>query len=141
MRFFNKRARHDYHILETVEAGLVLSGAEVKAIRGNRVDLNASFARIQNGEVFLKNLYLPINGLEGYDPRGDRKLLLHKSQIHSLLGKVSGAAVTLIPLSIYEKKNMFKVDLALAASKKKYDKRRAIKEKDLRRKLEQETSF
>lgn len=141
MKLYNKKARHTYHILESFEAGVVLDGAEVKSLREGRADLSESFAKIQNGEVFLKNAYIfPYHGgvKEGYDPRRDRKLLLHKSQIDSLLGKISGSAITLIPVSIYSTRNMFKVELGLAASKKKYDHRKAIKERDQQRRIEQE---
>lgn len=143
MKIYNKKARHNYHILDTFEAGIVLSGAEVKSIRANRVDISDSFARIQNGQTYLKNAYIyPYGDADNrvYDPRHDRKLLLHKKEIDSLLGKISGSAVTLIPLSLYTTRNMIKVELGLAASKKKYDKRRAIKEKDELRKIERELS-
>lgn len=141
MRILNKKARSKYHILETFEVGIVLDGSEVKSLRDNRADLSDSFARIQNGEIYLKNAYIyPYHGgvKEGYDPRRDRKLLLHKQQINQLIGQVSGSAITLVPLSIYDKKNFIKVEVALAASKKKYDHRKAIKERDEKRKLEQE---
>lgn len=141
MKIYNKKAKHEYHILETLEAGVVLSGPEVKSIRGNRVTLDDSFARIQNGEAIVKNLYIyPYQSAsdDKYDPRHDRKLLLHKKQINYLLGKLSASATTLIPLAIYETRNMFKIELALAASKKKYDHRKAIKKKDELRRLSQE---
>jgi SsrA-binding protein len=140
MKIFNRKAKHNYHILESFEAGIVLTGFEVKSIRAGRVDLQDAFAKIQNGEVILKNAYIyPFQTqVRDYDPRHDRKLLLHKKQISTLIGKTSKAAVTLIPLGIYEKRNFFKVELAIAASKKKYDKRKAIKAKDEQRKVEQE---
>ncbi|MBI2021904.1 SsrA-binding protein SmpB [Candidatus Daviesbacteria bacterium] len=140
MKIFNRRARANYHLLETLEAGIVLSGPEVKSIRAGKVDLSESFARVQNEEVFLKNAYIfPYNGQgKEYDPKRDRKLLLHKEEIKRLLGKISGSATTLIPVSLYTKRNLIKVELALAASKKKYDKRRAIKERDQLRKIEHE---
>jgi SsrA-binding protein len=140
MKIYNKRAKHNYHILETMEAGVVLSGPEVKSIRSGRVDLSDSFARIQNDEVFLKNTYIfPYQGQkDDYDPRHDRKLLLHKTEIERLKGKISGSATTLIPLSIYSTRNYMKVELALAASKKKFDKRKAIKAKDQQRQIEQD---
>ncbi len=140
MKILNRKARRNFHILDTFEAGVVLTGPEVKSLRANRADISDAFARIQNGQVYLKNAYIyPYFGQGSeYDPRHDRKLLLHKRQIDSLLGKISGAAVTLVPLSIYSTRNMFKVELALAAFKKKYDKRRAAKERDELRKIEQE---
>lgn len=139
MKIVNRKARHNYHILETIEVGVVLSGPEVKSLRAGRADLSDSFARIQNGQVFLKNVYIPLTlPNQVYDPKQDRKLLLRRSQINALSGKVSQSATTLVPLSIYTTRNMFKVELALVASKKKYDKRKAIKERDQQRKLEQE---
>ena len=143
MKIFNKRARHDYHILDTFEAGVVLSGSEVKSLRAGRADLSDSFARVQNNQLFLKNVYIyPYQSeqSQGYDPRHDRKLLMHRREIDNILGKVSGSATTLIPLSIYTKRNMFKVELGLVASKKKFDKRRAIKARDQQRRIEQELS-
>ncbi len=141
MKINNRRAYHDYHILETLEAGLVLTGQEVKSLRDGRADLTGSFARVQNGEVFLKNAFIPpynASSIPDYNPKRDRKLLLHKKQIEHLIQKTSKAATNLIPLSIYEKRNMMKIDLAVASSKKKFDKRRAIKAKDEQRRIEQE---
>lgn len=137
-KIYNKQAKRNYFILETLEAGLVLTGAEVKSVRSGRVDLNESFAKVQNGEAFLKNAHIfPLNQpMQGWDK--DRKLLLKKNQINSLVGKISKLAVNLIPLSIYSSRNFIKVELALAASKKKFDKRRALKEKDAQRRVEQE---
>lgn len=138
MRITNRKARFNYHILETLEAGVVLTGAEVKSVRAGRVDLSESFAKIQNGEAYLKNAYInPYMGAQ-LDPKRDRKLLLHKKQLNYLMGKTSGQSTALVPLSIYNKHNFIKVELALGASKKKYDKRMAIKKKDEQRKLEQE---
>ena len=111
MKIVNRKAVHNYHILETLEAGVVLTGPEVKSIRGGRVDLSEGFIKIQNGQIYLKNVYMPpMQNILDYDQRRDRKLLLHFHQIEYLAGKVSASAVTLIPLSIYEKKNMFKVE-------------------------------
>lgn len=140
MRVQNRKARHDYHILESLEAGIVLTGPEVKSLREGRADLTGSFARIVNGEVFLKNAFIPpynAASIPDYDPRRDRKLLLHKKQIDALAGKTA-KSLTLMPLSIYEKRNMMKAELAVAASKKKFDKRKAIKARDEQRKIEQE---
>jgi SsrA-binding protein len=139
VKIYNRKARHTYHILETLEAGIVLSGFEVKAIRAGRLDLSNAFARIINGEVVLKNAYIhPYQDQKAkeYDPRADRKLLLHKNQISTLSQKLAKSSTALIPLSFYEKSNMFKVELALGASKKKFDHRRAIKERDEQRKID-----
>ncbi len=141
MKIFNKVARYKYRILETLEAGIVLSGLEVKAIRENRLDLSLSFAHIQNGQVFLKNLkiFAPQAGFPpDFNPTGDHKLLLHKNQINTLIGKLSGKGHTLIPLSLYTTRNFIKIELALASPKTKYDKRRTLKEAAELRKIQHE---
>lgn len=141
MRIVNRKALHNYHILERIEAGVVLSGSEVKSIRSGRVDLGESYVRVLNREAFLINANIPKfqqSGQKDYDAQGSRKLLLHKDQINSLMGKVSGKATTLVPVSIYEKNNRFKVEVGLAKSKKEFDKRKIIKERDHARRVEQE---
>lgn len=141
MRIINKKAYHKYQILEKFEAGLVLSGGEVKSIRAGRVDLSDSFAKIQSSEVYLKNAYIyPYSGINPreYDPRSDRKLLLHRGEINSLVGKLSGSASTLVPLSVYTSHNFIKVEVGVGVPKKKYDHKKAIKERDEKRRLEQE---
>ena len=141
MRIINKKALHNYHILERLEAGIVLSGSEVKSIRAGRIDLGESHIRILKGEVFLINVYIPLYtraANKEYDAGRSRKLLLHKDQINSLKGKTSGKSVTMVPVSIYEKNNRFKVEIGLVKSKKEFDKRKILKEKDHRRRLDQE---
>lgn len=141
MKIFNKNARFKYHLFDILEAGIVLTGAEVKAIRENRVDLSQSFARVQNDEVFLKNLKIfpPKAGFPvGFNPNHDHKLLLHKNQIHTLIGKLSAKNTNLIPVCLYTAHNFLKVELALASPKSKFDKRKTIKAKDEQRKLEQD---
>lgn len=141
MKIFNRRARFNYIIIDTLEAGIVLSGPEVKSIRNGRIDLQESFARIQSDGIYLKNAYIhPYQGqiLSEYNPKRDRKLLLHKKQTDDLKAKSSKGGMALIPLSIYSTRNMFKIELGLGASKKKFDKRRAIKEQDEARRLAQE---
>lgn len=141
MKIFNRSARRDYHILETLEAGVALSGAEVKSARLGRVDLNQSYAKIMSNEAFLINAYIyPFSGVttKDYEANRTRKLLLHKDQIKSLIGKTSAKAVNLVPVSLYTTRNLIKIELALAASKKKYDHKKALKEKDEQRRLEQE---
>ncbi len=137
MKIYNKKAKFNYHIIENLEAGVVLFGQEVKSLRLGRGDLSGSFAKVQDGEVYLKNAFIPPYqnaDIRDYDPKRDRKLLLHRDQIRKLVGSSN----QIIPLSIYEKKNMFKVDLGIGTSKKKFDKRRAIKAKDQERRIEQE---
>lgn len=141
MRIINKKALHNYHILDHIEAGIVLSGSEVKSIRAGRLELGESHVRVLNGEAFLINANIPRYNQSGdkeYDAGRSRKLLLHKVQIDSLMGKVSGKSVTLVPVSMYEKNNRFKVEIGLAKSKKEFDHRKILKEKDHARRLEQE---
>lgn len=135
MKIFNRRARQKYQILEKVEAGIVLTGAEIKSIRAGRVDLSESFARIRDEEVILVNAFMnPWMGSQKYaDSRRERKLLLHKRQILNLLGKISAGKMTLVPVSIYIKGNLAKVELALAKSKAKYDKRADLRKRTMER--------
>ncbi|MBI2314702.1 SsrA-binding protein SmpB [Candidatus Daviesbacteria bacterium] len=141
MRIVNKKALHNYHILEHLEAGIVLTGGEVKSIRTGRIDLGESHIRILNGEAYLINANIPQyaqSANKEYDAGKSRKLLMHRTQIDSLIGKTSGKNTTLVPVSIYEKNNRFKVEVGLAKSKKEFDKRKIIKEKDHQRRVEQE---
>lgn len=141
MRILNKKALHNYHILEHLEAGIQLTGAEVKSIRQSRIDLGEAYIKILNDEAFLVNANIPRYAQASsktYDPTKSRKLLLHKAQITSLMGKTSGKGVTLVPVSLFEKNNRFKVDVGLGKSKKEFDKRAVIKERDHARRVEQE---
>lgn len=139
-RIANRRAYHKYQILEKTEAGIVLTGAEIKSIRAGRADLSESFARVKDGEVFLINAFInPWIGTEKLiDSRRERKLLLHKNQILNWQGKISGSSLTLVPLAIYIKGNLAKVDLALAKSKAKFDKRASLRKKTIERDIERE---
>ncbi len=140
MKIVNKKALHEYHILESLEAGIQLYGSEVKSIRSGRIELGQSFARITGEEVFLVNANIPRYQnapIKDYDPARTRRLLLHKDQIQSLMGKLQ-AKVTLVPVAIYEKNNLIKVQLGLAKSKKEVDKRKIIKARDHQRRVEQE---
>lgn len=137
----NKKALHKFHILENMEAGIVLTGSEVKSIRQGRVDLSESYVRLMNGEVFLLNANISRyaqTSEASYDATRTRKLLMHRHQIESLIGKTSGSNVTLVPIALYEKNNRFKVDVGLAKSKQEFDKRRVVKERDQLRKIEQD---
>jgi SsrA-binding protein len=141
MKILNKKALHNYHILERVEAGIVLTGAEVKSIRGGRIDLGEAYVRILDDEAYLVNANIPRfkeSSQKEYDATKSRKLLLHRAQIDSLTGKVSGKATTLVPVSIYERNNKFKVEVGLGKSKKEFDKRKVVKERDHVRRVEQE---
>lgn len=140
MRINNRFAKSQYHILDTLEAGLVLTGAEVKSLRLGRGDLGHSFAKIHNNEAYLKNFYIPpLQGQEkDVDYRSDRKLLLKRAQISELQNKLQKAGMTLLPLAVYFTRNYAKVQLALARSKSKVDKRRTVKERDLTRVIERD---
>ena len=134
----NRKAFHDYHLLDTFEAGLVLLGTEVKAIREGRVNLRDSFARIDDGEVYLYNVNISPYSHRGYadhEPMRRRKLLLHRDEIRKLVGKTVEKGMTLVPVRMYFKKGRVKVAVSLAKGKKEYDKRETIK----RREVERET--
>ncbi len=138
----NKKAYHDYHILQTLEAGLVLTGPEVKSLRAGRANIKDGYAQVKNGEVFLYNVHISPYAFASHtaaDPLRVRKLLLHRREIRRLIGKVNEKGVALIPLKIYFIGNgKAKVELALARGKKLYDKRAALKEKQTRRELQRE---
>lgn len=140
MKIYNRRARFKYQILEKVEAGVVLLGAEVKSIRAGRADLSQAFARIRDGEIYLVNAYInPWMGSEKYgDLRRERKLLLHKNQIHNWQGKIAGSKLTLVPLAVYMRGNLAKVELALCKNKSKYDKRTLLKKRTVVRDVDRE---
>jgi SsrA-binding protein len=132
----NRKARHDYEIQETVEAGLMLSGPEVKSLRLGRANLKDSYARPKLGEVFLHEVHIsPYENspLQDQDPTRTRKLLLHKQEIRRLTAKIQEKGFTLVPLRIYFRDGKAKVELALAKGKKLYDKREAIRKKDMKR--------
>jgi SsrA-binding protein len=136
----NRKARHDYFILDTVEAGLVLRGTEVKSLRAGNANLQDSHAVIKNGEVWLLGMHISPYERGSYmnhDPRRTRKLLLSKREIRRLLTRVQEKGLTLIPLSIYFKGPYAKVELAVGQGKKSYDKREAIKQRDAKRDIAQ----
>ena len=129
----NRKAFHDYHILETFEAGVALLGTEVKAIREGRVNLRDSFARVEDGEVFVHNVHISPYSHRGYadhEPLRRRKLLLHKQEIRKLIGKTTERGMTLVPLRMYFKNGRVKVAIGLAKGKKDYDKRETIKRRE-----------
>ncbi len=135
----NKKAEYNYFIEDRYEAGIVLQGTEVKSIRNHQVNLVDSYARIKNEEIFLENMHIsPYNhaGAENHQPKRSRKLLLHKSEIRRLSGKIKQKGYTLVPLKVYFLKNIVKVELGLARGKKLYDKRRVIAEKTAKREIE-----
>jgi len=126
----NRKAFRDYHILETMEAGIVLVGSEVKSLREGRANLRDSFARIKDDEAYLYNVHISPYGqaaLNNHEPRRTRKLLLHRRELNGLIGRVAEKGLTLIPLKLYFKRGKAKVELALAKGKKFYDKRETLK--------------
>jgi SsrA-binding protein len=135
----NRRARHDYHLLERFEAGLVLTGTEVKSLREGHATLQRAFADVRDGEVWLVGAHIPEyaqGNLANHDPDRDRKLLLHRREIASLVGKVQERGLTLIPTRLYWKDGRAKVEVALARGKETRDKRRDIADRDARRQIE-----
>jgi SsrA-binding protein len=138
----NSKARRDYHILETYEAGLVLHGSEVKALRAGHAQIGDAFARVENQEVWLYNAhideYTPANRF-GHEPKAPRKLLLHKSEIRKLLGLTAVKGNALLPLSLYWKNGKVKVSLAVGKGKVEFDKRDDIKKREMDRELKRAT--
>ena len=137
----NKKARHDYHIEQTFEAGLVLTGTEVKALRAGRASLVDGFAQVTDGEIWLHNVHIPEYSQgtwTNHAPRRIRKLLLRKDEIARLAGKTKEGGRTIVPLSLYFKNGYAKVEIALATGKKAYDKRQSIAERDATRETQRE---
>lgn len=134
----NRKARHDYAILDTFEAGVVLQGTEVKSLREGRASLVDAFATVDNGEVWLRNVHIPeyVQGTwTNHAPRRTRKLLLHRKEILRLIGKSKESGLSLVPLSMYFKDGKVKVELALARGKKSYDKRQDMAKRDADREI------
>ena len=134
----NRRARHDYTILESLEAGIELKGAEVKSLRASQASLSDSFARAEGDEIFLYNMHISpyeFGNIANPDPLRPRKLLLHKKQIRKLSQEAATKKLALIPLKLYFKKGIVKIELALAKGKKLYDKRETIKKRETEREI------
>lgn len=135
----NRKARHDYHIEETLEAGIVLQGTEVKSLRLGRVNVRDSFARISNGEVFLHGLHISPyehGNRHNHDPLRIRKLLLNRREINRLIGHVQERGYTLVPLKLYFRNGLCKVELALARGKQLHDKRETVARRDAARRID-----
>ncbi len=140
----NKKARYDYFIDDVLEAGMVLLGAEVKSLRDGRANLVDSYARVKKGEVFLYNMHIspyPFAHHIQLDPTRTRKLLLNKKEIKRLIGKTEEKGYTLVPTKVYFSRGKAKVEIALAKGKRKYDKRHALKEKELKRDIEEAKKY
>jgi SsrA-binding protein len=134
----NRKARHDYSILDTYEAGLVLVGTEVKSLREGKASLAEAFATVDDGEVWLRNVHIPeyVQGTwTNHMPRRNRKLLLHRREIERLIGKTKESGLSLVPLSMYFKDGKVKVEIALAKGKKSYDKRQDLAKRDANREV------
>jgi SsrA-binding protein len=139
----NRRARRDYDVLERIEAGITLTGSEVKSLRGGKGSLTESYARVRDGEVWLENMHIPPyeQGIvRGYDPVRPRKLLLHRGEIARLIGKSAERGLSLVPLRIYFTHGLAKVELGLARGKREYEKRHSVAEREARREIERAMS-
>ena len=135
----NRKARHDYHIDDTFEAGMALTGTEIKSIRAGRVSLRDSFAVVKEGELWLMNAHIaPYDQgtFANHEPRRPRKLLMHRREINRIAGQLQEKGFTLVPLRLYLKNNLAKVELGLARGKKQYDKRAALRQKETRREID-----
>jgi SsrA-binding protein len=134
----NRKARHDYSIIDTYEAGMVLMGTEVKSLRLGRASLTDAFASVEDGEVYLRNMYIPeytMGSWTNHEPRRRRKLLLHRGEIERLIGKTREGGLTLVPLRVYFSSGKVKVEIALAQGKKSYDKRQDLAKRDAAREI------
>lgn len=134
---FNKSATFEYFIEQKFEAGIILEGAEVKSLRAGNCNLKDSFCFIREGQVTLKNLHIPVYDKSGSfnskDSKRDRRLLLHRYEIDKIVGKINAKGMTLVPVSLYFKDNLIKVEVALCRGKQSYDKKQAIKKRDMLR--------
>ena len=138
----NRRARHEYAVEETLEAGIALTGTEIKSIRAGRVNLAEAYARIERGEAWLIGAHIAPyeqGNRNNHEPTRTRKLLLHRDQIAELVGRTQAKGFTLVPLKLYIRNGMAKLEIGIARGKKAYDKRRTIAERDARRELERST--
>ncbi len=135
----NKKARHDYDILETLEVGIQLEGQEVKSVRAGRMGLLGSYVTIRQGQAWLLNAHVPkypqAGPLPGYDPYRTRRLLLHRREVARLMGRLETKGLTLVPLSVYTKRSLIKLEIGLGRGKTQYEKRDSIKKRDLDREV------
>lgn len=139
---YNRSASFEYFIEEKFEAGIVLEGAEVKSLRRGNCNLKDSFCVIDGGNIYIKNMHIPVYDKSGAfnsrDSKRDRKLLMHKREIARIAGKINAKGMTLVPISLYFKDNLIKVEVALCRGKQNFDKKRTIKERDLKRDVERQ---
>ncbi|PLX23185.1 MAG: SsrA-binding protein [Ignavibacteria bacterium] len=137
----NRRARHEYHVLERIEVGVVLRGTEVKSIRGGKISLQDAYATVENNELFLFNMHIsPFDkgNIHNHDPLRIRKLLARKKEISKLAQKINEKGLTLIPLQVYFSGRHLKIELGVCKGKKTYDKRQALKQRDIKREMERQ---
>lgn len=135
----NRKARHEFFIEETYEAGLMLTGTEVKSLRGGRASIQESFARVEDGEIWLYHMHIPpyeAGNIFNHDPLRPRKLLLHRREVDRLYGRVQQKGYTLVPLRLYFRRGIAKLELGLGRGKRQYDKRAAIAEREADRRIE-----
>lgn len=138
MKIINKKAHHDFNILEVYETGISLTGPEVKSVKGNRMSLEGAFVKIIEGQIYLVNAQIflyPYTRPDGYDDKRSRKLLLHKKEIISLKSKIASSNLTLVPLECYNSHGLVKLKIALAKGKKEFEKREKIKRRDMDREI------
>lgn len=141
MKITNPRVFHDFNILETLEAGINLTGREVKSIRGSRMSLDGAFVKIVGSEIYLINAQIflyPYARPEGYDAKRTRKLLLHKKEIISLKSKLASTRLTIVPLECYNSHGVFKLKIGIARGKREYEKREKLKRRDIDREVQRE---
>ena len=139
----NRRARFDYELLETIEAGIALTGSEVKSLRVGHASLSEAFARVDGGEVWLENMHIPPyeqGEKRGYDPRRRRKLLLHRREIDRLAGVTAEKGLTLVPIQVYFVRGLVKVQVGVGRGKQRFEKRQAVIEREAKREMERATS-
>jgi len=137
----NRKASHEYHLLERFEAGMVLTGSEIKSIRAGQISLKEAYIHVHNGEAWLVDCHIaPYEqaGIHNHEPRRERKLLLHRKEIKHLKDQVQQKGLTIIPLRAYLKSGLAKIEIALAKGEKLYDKRQAIKKRDTQREIERQ---
>lgn len=138
MNIINKKVKFNYELLERYEAGLSLAGSEAKALRERGADLTNSYVKIINGEAYLVNATISIEGKKDYDASRSRKLLLHRNEIVSIQSKVKAKKLTIVPVKLYNRHRLVKIEIALAKPKREFEKRESIKRKDIEREIENE---
>lgn len=138
MRVTNRKVRYNYRLFDKYEAGVSLTGVEVKAIRDGRANISSAYAKIINSEIYLVNANIQVKGVKDYDPLRTRKLLLNKAEIISIQTKIKQKKLTLVPTKLYTRGRLIKIEIALAKTKRKFEKKEAIKKKDIEREIAKE---